>query len=224
LLAQANAVSDKLLDLRSCVYTGKNLADKVLSGALVADADFSNTVMSNVTMTKSYAKGANFSGMQQLLLAHVLAEYVYSILGQECWPTSVLLAGSDLTNSVLDRVDFTDANLSHAKFTNAVITGAKFAGANLDGATFEDALIGQEDYKQLWVILHLHCSVPTVCVLAFLQTGNQCWNKAPSWTSLGCDGLLFEMFAALVLLDSLQIVILLLAACKSRLGLALAGA
>jgi len=84
LLAQANAVSDKLLDLRSCVYTGKNLADKVLSGALVADADFSNTVMSNVTMTKSYAKGANFSGMQQLLLAHVLAEYVYSILGQEC--------------------------------------------------------------------------------------------------------------------------------------------
>ncbi len=71
LLAQANAVSDKLLDLRSCVYTGKNLADKVLSGALVADADFSNTVMSNVTMTKSYAKGANFSGMQGLPLAHV---------------------------------------------------------------------------------------------------------------------------------------------------------
>lgn len=64
MLVQANAVSDKLLDLRSCVYTGKNLADKVLSGALVADADFSNTVMSNVTMTKSYAKGANFSGTQ----------------------------------------------------------------------------------------------------------------------------------------------------------------
>lgn len=50
------------MDLRSCVYTGKNLADKVLSGALVSDADFSKTVMSNVTMTKSYAKGANFSG------------------------------------------------------------------------------------------------------------------------------------------------------------------
>ena len=59
---QANAVSDKLLDLRSCVYTGKNLADKVLSGALVADADFSNTTMSNVTLTKSYAKNTNFSG------------------------------------------------------------------------------------------------------------------------------------------------------------------
>ena len=52
------------MDLRGCVYTGKNLADKVLSGALVSDADFSKTVMSNVTMTKSYAKGANFSGEQ----------------------------------------------------------------------------------------------------------------------------------------------------------------
>lgn len=52
------------MDLRSCTYVGKNLADKVLSGALVSDADFSQTVMSNVTMTKSYAKGANFSGKQ----------------------------------------------------------------------------------------------------------------------------------------------------------------
>ena len=27
------------MDLRGCVYTGKKLADKVLSGALVSDAD-----------------------------------------------------------------------------------------------------------------------------------------------------------------------------------------
>ena len=63
---QANAVSDKLMDLRSCVYTGKNLSDKVLSGALVSEADFSNTTMNNATMTKAYAKGANFSGTCQL--------------------------------------------------------------------------------------------------------------------------------------------------------------
>ena len=50
------------------MYTGKNLADKVLSGALASDADFSKTVMSNVTMTKSYAKGANFSGEQACYL------------------------------------------------------------------------------------------------------------------------------------------------------------
>ena len=63
--SQANAVSDKLMDLRSCVYTGKNLSDKVLSGALVSEADFSNTVMNNATMTKAYAKDANFSGKHQ---------------------------------------------------------------------------------------------------------------------------------------------------------------
>ena len=58
-------------------------------------------------------------------------------------------AGADMTNAVLDRVDFSDANLEKVNFTNAVITGAKFAGAKLDGATYDDALIGQEDYKQL---------------------------------------------------------------------------
>jgi uncharacterized protein YjbI with pentapeptide repeats len=38
-------VSDKLLDLRQCVYTGKNLSGKVLAGALMSDADFSNANM-----------------------------------------------------------------------------------------------------------------------------------------------------------------------------------
>lgn len=167
------------MDLRGCVYTGKNLADKVLSGALVSDADFSKTVMSNVTMTKSYAKGANFSGTQSATVTSPHALSFVTLLchqsmqvGQSCavathcpgprlavngqlslqqclFLTALWLAGADLTNAVLDRVDFTDANLSGAKFTNAVITGAKFTGANLDGATFEDALIGQEDYKQM---------------------------------------------------------------------------
>ena len=54
------------MDLRSCVYTGANLSDKVLSGALVSEADFSKTTMNNATMTKAYAKGANFSGKCQL--------------------------------------------------------------------------------------------------------------------------------------------------------------
>jgi len=63
----------------------------------------------------------------------------------------------------------------------------------------------------------VHCFVPTIHVPAFLETGSQCWNNAPPWSSLGCDGLHFEMFTALVLLDSLQVVNLIPAACKSRL-------
>ena len=73
----------------------------------------------------------------------------FPLAQQRIFLIALWLAGADLTNAVLDRVDFTDANLSGAKFTNAVITGAKFTGANLEGATFEDALIGQEDYKQM---------------------------------------------------------------------------
>eukprot|EP00891_Asterochloris_glomerata_P003445 jgi/Astpho2/3445/Aster-07045 len=146
-LGMANAVSDKLLDLRKCVFAGKNLSDKVLSGALVSDADFSNATMNNqqtsdagvqVTLTKAYAVNANFSG-------------------------------ADMTNGVLDRVDFTRANLSGAKFVNAVVTGANFKDAVLDGAIFEDALIGSEDYKQL-------CLNPTVLtflgwIVALAATG-----------------------------------------------------
>ncbi|DBA89893.1 TPA: hypothetical protein ACH3X2_004445 [Trebouxia sp. C0005] len=107
-LGMANAVSDKLLDLRSCVYTGKNLADKVLSGALVADADFSNTVMSNVTMTKSYAKGANFSGSDL---------------------TNSVLDRVDFTDANLSHAKFTNAVITGAKFAGANLDGATFEDA-----------------------------------------------------------------------------------------------
>ncbi|KAL3151501.1 hypothetical protein ABBQ38_012500 [Trebouxia sp. C0009 RCD-2024] len=95
-LGMANAVSDKLLDLRGCVYTGKNLADKVLSGALASDADFSKTVMSNVTMTKSYAKGANFSGEQACYLSQALMSSIVALPSQCCinWLCLALMSGS----------------------------------------------------------------------------------------------------------------------------------
>lgn len=44
-IGQANAVSDRVLDLRKCEYKGANLAAKVLSGALMSEADFSKTNM-----------------------------------------------------------------------------------------------------------------------------------------------------------------------------------
>lgn len=34
-------MSDKLLDLRKCVYAGKNLSGKTLAGALLSEADLS---------------------------------------------------------------------------------------------------------------------------------------------------------------------------------------
>lgn len=49
---QANAVADKILDLRKCSYVGKDLSKKVLSGALLVDSDLSKTKLIETVLTK----------------------------------------------------------------------------------------------------------------------------------------------------------------------------
>ena len=51
-IGQANAVSDRLLDLRKCSYKGANLSGKTLSGALMSDADLSETNLQEAVLTK----------------------------------------------------------------------------------------------------------------------------------------------------------------------------
>ncbi len=50
---QANAVSDKILDLRNCDFTGKSLSGKVLSGALLKDATLPNSNLRETVLTKA---------------------------------------------------------------------------------------------------------------------------------------------------------------------------
>ena len=54
LLMQANAVSDKVLDLRKCDYKGANLNGKQLPGALMSESNFSGAQMVEATMTKVF--------------------------------------------------------------------------------------------------------------------------------------------------------------------------
>lgn len=56
-IGQANAVSDKLLDLRGCVYDRESLATRVLSGALMVDASFQGTDLTEVVMSKARGVG-----------------------------------------------------------------------------------------------------------------------------------------------------------------------
>lgn len=49
---QANAVSDRTLDMRLCDYTGANLSGKVLAGALMSDANLSGTNLQEAVLTK----------------------------------------------------------------------------------------------------------------------------------------------------------------------------
>lgn len=61
-IGQANAVSDKLLDLRACKLVKADLSGKTLSGALLVDADLSGAVLRETVLTKAYAVNANFTG------------------------------------------------------------------------------------------------------------------------------------------------------------------
>jgi|TARA_B110000977_G_scaffold170406_1_gene221086 uncharacterized protein YjbI with pentapeptide repeats len=53
-IGQANAVSDRVLDLRKCTFDGTDLSTKNLSGGLLVDASFKGTNMTEVVMSKAY--------------------------------------------------------------------------------------------------------------------------------------------------------------------------
>ena len=59
---QANAVSDKLLDLRKCKLQGANLSGKTLSGGIFVDADLSGSNLREAVFSKAYAIKSNFKG------------------------------------------------------------------------------------------------------------------------------------------------------------------
>jgi len=61
-VAQANAVSDKLLDLRQCKLHGADLQGKTLSGGIFVHADISGANLREAVFSKAYAISANFSG------------------------------------------------------------------------------------------------------------------------------------------------------------------
>ena len=52
IVRQANAVSDRVLDLRKCQFDGADLSAKTLSGALMSDASFKTANMQEVVMSK----------------------------------------------------------------------------------------------------------------------------------------------------------------------------
>ena len=59
-MGQANAARDSLYDLRQCPMSGKNAAGFDISGAIMADGDFSNTNFKEAQLSKAFASGAKF--------------------------------------------------------------------------------------------------------------------------------------------------------------------
>eukprot|EP00775_Hariotina_reticulata_P012746 gene12746-12875_t len=109
-IGQANAVSDKVLDLRKCDYAGKNLSGKTLAGALLADADLSNTNLQEAVLTKSYAVDANFEG----------ADMTNAVVDRVDF-SNAKLKGVKFVNAVVTGAVFEGADLSESIWEDALI-------------------------------------------------------------------------------------------------------
>ncbi|KAK3245002.1 thylakoid lumenal 17.4 kDa protein [Cymbomonas tetramitiformis] len=109
-IGQANAVSDKVLDMRQCNFDGKDLSTTTLSGGLMNESTYRGTNMQEVVMSKAYAVGSDFSG----------ADFTNAVVDR------VFFAGANLSNAkfinaVITGTDFEGANLEGADFEDALI-------------------------------------------------------------------------------------------------------
>eukprot|EP00882_Tetradesmus_deserticola_P015335 GHRQ01016335.1.p1 GENE.GHRQ01016335.1~~GHRQ01016335.1.p1 ORF type:complete len:196 (+),score=65.67 GHRQ01016335.1:434-1021(+) len=110
LLPQANAVSDKVLDLRRCDYSGKDLSGKTLAGALLSDTDMSNTNLREAVLTKSYGVGAILSG----------ADLTNAVVDRVDF-SRAKLNGAKFVNAVVTGTTFEGADLSESVWEDALI-------------------------------------------------------------------------------------------------------
>lgn len=109
-IGQANAVSDKALDLRKCSYDGKDLSGKTLSGALMVNTSAKGTNMTETVMSKVYAPDANFSG----------ANFTNAVIDRATFDGSDMI-GTNFTNAVITGVSFENTDLTDADFTEALV-------------------------------------------------------------------------------------------------------
>lgn len=109
-IGQANAVSDKVLDLRFCDFSGADLSSKTLSGALMADAVFKGTNLQEAVMSKAYAERGNFSKAN---LSNAIIDRVDF--------DDADLSGAQFVNAVITGTTFKGANLAGANFEDALI-------------------------------------------------------------------------------------------------------
>ncbi|KAJ9508872.1 hypothetical protein QJQ45_028197 [Haematococcus lacustris] len=155
-IGQANAVSDKLLDLRRCDFKGANLSAKVLAGALMSESDFTDANLTEAVLTKA--------SVSHHLLVCDLSAAQPAVVPLQAYAVGAVFNNADMTNAVIDRVDFSKASFRGVKLGNAVVTGSSFEGADLTESVWEGALVGGEDVKRL-------CRNPTLVGESRLEVG-----------------------------------------------------
>lgn len=109
-IGQANAVSNKALDLRFCNYQGANLSGKTLSGAYLVETNMSGANMREAVLTKAYAVEANLAGAD--LTNAVVDRVIFDRANLE---------GATLVNAVITGTTFEGTILTGTNFEDALI-------------------------------------------------------------------------------------------------------
>ena len=109
-IGQANAVSDKTLDLRECKYDNVSVKGITLSGALMVDSVFDNSDFSETVMSKVYAKTSSFKNVN----------FTNAVIDRATFDGSDM-TGANFQNAVLTGVSYEGANLTGANFEEALI-------------------------------------------------------------------------------------------------------
>eukprot|EP00667_Euglena_gracilis_P014157 EG_transcript_14645 len=109
-IGQANAVSDRPLDLRICDLKDKSFQGLTLSGALMVDGQFQGSSFEEAILSKVYAPGANFKG----------ADFTSAVLDRAVLDKADL-SGAKFYNTVITGTTFAGANLAGAEFEDSLI-------------------------------------------------------------------------------------------------------
>ena len=109
-MGQANAARDSLYDLRQCPMSGKNAAGFDISGAIMADGDFSNTNFKEAQLSKAFASGAKFDD----------CDFSAAVIDRAYFKDASF-RGAIFNNAVLSASTFEGADLENTDFTDAYI-------------------------------------------------------------------------------------------------------
>ena len=103
-------IRDRLYDLRECPMSGTNAGGFDISGALLADGDFSNTNFVETQFSKVYAPGAKFDG----------SDFTNGVIDRAFFK-GASFRGAIFKNAVLSGSSFDEADLTDADFTDAYV-------------------------------------------------------------------------------------------------------
>ena len=109
-MGQANAARDSLYDLRECEMTSTNAAGFDISGALLADGDFSKTDFKETQFSKVYGPGAKFDE----------SDFTNGVIDRAYFK-GASFRGALFNNAVLSGSSFDEADLTDADFTDAYL-------------------------------------------------------------------------------------------------------